>query len=103
MRHFEGEGDYARLAEVFTSYMSANGVEAAFTAEEIAQRYSNVKNFDLHRDLVLVEANGSVIAYSLAAWVDEETEGQTPVRIYWFRRYLVPEWWDSGLERTLVR
>ena len=106
VRHFEGEADYPRLADVFTRYMGANGVEASATVEDIARQYSSIKGCDPYRDIRLVEAEGQTIAYSRCGWIDEETdeanEGALPTRLYWFRRYLVPEWWDKGIERALV-
>ena len=65
-RHFRGESDYPLIAEVFTRSWQADGNEVVMTAEDAARIFSNIKNFDPSRDLLLVEVSGKLAGYGRA-------------------------------------
>jgi mycothiol synthase len=106
-RRFRGESDYPQIAEVFTRSWEADGKDAAITADEAARMYSNMRNFDPHQDLLIVETadrpRPQMVAYGRTEWQDEESDdGSGPIRVYIFKCYIVPEWRGIGLERAML-
>ncbi|MFL5735487.1 MAG: GNAT family N-acetyltransferase [Chloroflexia bacterium] len=102
-RRFQGDSDYPLIAEVFTKNWKADGAEQLMTPEGAARFYSNMKNFDAYRDLLMVEIDGRMVAYGRAFWEDENrNDGPGQARIYVFRCYMTPESRDKGLERAMV-
>src|SRR6476660_5169643 len=98
-RHFRGESDYPHTAEVFTRSWVADGKEVLMSAEDAARFFSNMKNFDPYRDLLMVEVGGKLVAYGRADWQDEDTtDASAAVRIYAFKCYLAPEVRGGGSE-----
>lgn len=111
-RLFRGKSDYAQIAEVFSKSWAADGTQATLTADEAERTYSNMKNFDPHRDFLLVEMSGDagskLVGYGRAGWQDagdvrEEGSGnEGAIRLYWFKWYMEPEWRGLGIERALL-
>jgi mycothiol synthase len=98
-RHFGGEADFAQMVEVADASRAADQVEEVDTVEVLARRYSNMKNFDPYRDVIVVEVDGRMVGWRHMTWW-EELDG---TRIYHHFGYLAPEARGKGLERALVR
>jgi GNAT superfamily N-acetyltransferase len=110
-RLFRGKSDYPRMAEVFSSSWKADGTEAVLTAGEVERLYSNMKNFEPRRDVLIVGvAQGGdaprMVGYGRADWQDEVSEEVTAsdgmTRVYSFKWYMEPEWRGVGIERALL-
>ncbi len=98
-RYFRGESDFPKLIAVLIASNLADGVEEINSVEDMASRYSNLKNCDPYKDVVVVEVNGQVVGYKRVTWW-EELDG---TRIYGHFGFLLPEWRGKGIGRALLR
>jgi mycothiol synthase len=97
-RHYRGEADLPGIVEVFNASAEADGTERTGTLEDLAKVYSNLKNSDPQRDMVITEINGDLVGYSRVTWWVELDGG----RIYEHFGFLKPEWRGKGLGTALV-
>ncbi len=98
-RHFKGESDYPGMLAVTQACREADGVEEVDTLEDIARRYSKLKNCDPYKDMVMVEADGKLIGFTRVAW-QEELDG---TRVYRHFGLLQPGWRGKGIGTALLR
>jgi len=91
-RGFRGEADYAVMADVIASTMTADQAQFVLTAEDAARNYSHLQNSDPWHDMLFVEINGQVVGYSRVEW----RQLDDGLRVYQHFAYLRPEWRDSG-------
>src|SRR5437867_32269 len=70
-RLFRGEQDFPLMITVAEASCDADGIERAFTVENMAATYANLKNCDPYKDCVLVEVDGEVVGYKRVDWYSE--------------------------------
>jgi ribosomal protein S18 acetylase RimI-like enzyme len=101
-RRYRGEADLPGMVEVFNASAEADGTERYATLEDLAKVYSNLKNSEPDRDMIITEvtgANGSeIVGYSRVTW-QVELDG---TRIYEHFGFLKPEWRGKGVGTALV-
>jgi mycothiol synthase len=98
-RRFRGSSDFPKMVEITTRSKAADKIEEVDTVEEMARNYSNLRNVDPYRDIVIVEVNGEPIAHKQVEWW-AELDGR---HIYFHHGYMVPEWRGKGIGRALIR
>jgi mycothiol synthase len=96
-RKFCGEADYARMVEIKNACHLADGVEEVLSVEELANEYANLKNCDPQTDMLMIEANGELVAQGGIQWRDDD-EGN---RIFEQEAEVHPAWRHLGLQRVL--
>jgi mycothiol synthase len=98
-RPFRDTADYAAVAVAYNASCAADGVEYAFTADDMERVYGGNPNLDPSRDLQFVETNGRVIAYILTMWQDD-LQG---TRLYYHNTFIHPEWRAKGIEEAALQ
>jgi mycothiol synthase len=98
-RRFRGDPDFPLMIDVLERAKTADGVEEVDTLENLRRNYSNLKNCDPYRDMVMVEGNGELIGYTRVTWWSE----LNGTHIYLHFGQLVPEWRGKGIGRALLR
>ena len=98
-RSFRGEADYPAMVAVIESSKVVDGIERVASVEEVARSYQHLSNCDPYRDMLFVEVEGQVVAYSRVWWW-EEAAGN---RLYGHFASLLPEWRGKGIRRVMVR
>lgn len=98
-RHFRGESEFPEMLRVYSASKLADGIQEADSLDDLVRNYSNLKNSDVNKDLVMVEVNGQLIGYKRVYWVDEVKDGP---RLYSHFGFLVPEWRHKGIGRALI-
>jgi mycothiol synthase len=78
-RRYRGDEDHQAFADICNADSRANGIDEVLTAEDIKNQYDHLNNCDPDTDVVVVERQGTAVAYGRTDWWDTE-EG---------RRYLV--------------
>src|SRR6478735_10237829 len=85
-RRYRGLEEIPAMANVARASRLADGVEEVDTDENMKQDYTNLKNCDPDKDIVIVEVNGEVVGYKRVTWW-EELDG---TRIYGHFGFLKP-------------
>lgn len=97
-RLFRGESDYPLMVAVSDASRAADSIEEVDTVETLARSYSNIRDFEPGRDVVMAEVAGQLVGYRHNIhW--EEADGTWILHHYGF---LLPEWRGRGLELALV-
>ena len=97
-RHFEGEGDYPKIARVITASENADHSSRQATADDIAKAYLHMSNCDPYRDTIFAEVSGEVVGYTRGWWSDESA----PQRMYKHNAFLLPEWRRKGIGHAML-
>lgn len=99
-RHFRGDEDYPGILSVNNGSKVADGLEHDLhTLDTIRQVYGSTHNHDPRRDVLIAEVNGEMVAYVRTYWERELTGS----RVYWHIDFVLPQWRETGIGRTLVR
>ncbi len=98
-RHYEGEVDIPKMVTVLEASKMADGMEEVDTVENMTLYYSNLKNCDPYKDVLIAEIEGKVVGYSRVTWWLEENTGS---HIYNYISFLAPEWRGKGIERAML-
>lgn len=98
-RHWRDDADFDAMAHVLNVSKNADGLVEGRTAADLQDMYWRFQNFDLHRDLYLVEHNGELVGYGGWRW-RQENSGDL---IYDHWRFVLPEWRGRGIEQELLR
>jgi mycothiol synthase len=78
-RDYRGAEDHRAFADICNADSRANGVDEVLTTEDIKNQYDHLGNCDPATDIVVVERDGTAVAYGRTEWWDTD-EG---------RRYMV--------------
>lgn len=97
-RHYRGESDLSQMVEVLAACRAADDEAQVTTLEELQRQYTNPKNSDLQKDMIIVEAAGKVIGYNRLTWWKEVEDG-TYVYSHW--GFIHPDWRGKGIGRAL--
>ena len=81
------------MVEVINAAADADGTEYTTVLEDMAKEYSNLRNCDPQRDLLMVEANGELVGYIRVEWWEELDRS----RIYFHFGFLKPDWRGKGI------
>ena len=98
LRRYRGAEDFAALAELFNLGNEADGVKEALTAEEMEYHYTRLKDFDIHKDMLLVDVEGQLAAYGRASHREEAEDRH----VYFAFGVVHPAWRRKGLGRFLL-
>src|SRR6476646_9742560 len=107
-RRFRGVADDAPMVAVVNAAKAADGSAERMTVEEQAGRYSDLKNCDPAQDMLMVEFDGALVAYSRVTWWDEATAPEPGAdspgvpRIYYHLQRLDPARRGQGIEAALL-
>jgi ribosomal protein S18 acetylase RimI-like enzyme len=96
-RHFAGPADYEAMNDVANRSRLADGDDFLTTVEGMAAFYEHLSNSDRDRDLVLVELDGSLVAYGRGEWGERERE-----RLLHLNCLVVPEIRRRGIGGALL-
>src|SRR5437868_3020695 len=101
-RHFRGEDDYPKMAEVRRKSKGHDQVDPLSTLESVASTEEIKESItDNHcnplQDIIMVEMNGNVIGYSKIGWWTEK-DGTW---LYLHASYLLPEWRNKGIDDAM--
>ncbi len=98
-RPFNGEADYAAMAEIAAASSAADGLDYVETADDLRNRYTNLVNCDPLRDMLFVEADGQLIAFGRTSF-SNQNDG---VRRYMIVADVHPAWRRKGIGRAMQR
>lgn len=99
LRGFQGESDYAHMLALINAAKRADEIQRSDTLEDIARYYAHLTNCNPYRDMLFVEVDEAVAAYSRVWWGLGE-QGK------WFGFHLEfthPAWRDQGLREVIHR
>lgn len=99
LRHFAGESDYAKIAEVINACADVDPTALADTSETVANRYENLVNCDLHQDMIIADVDGEMVGFSRTDWRDEVEMG----RDYGFGLLVKPAWRGKGIAGQMMQ
>jgi len=99
VRRYRGPQDHPEMHRVHQAANVANGVDEVFTLEQFALSYANHVNCDHERDIVLVEVDGTLVAYSRVFWSELVDGG----RSYENFGFVHPDWRRRGIGTALHR
>jgi len=99
LRRYRGPQDHAEMLRVHQAANAANGIDEVFTLEQFALSYANHVNCDHERDIVLVEVDGTLVAYSRVFWSELVDGG----RSYENFGFVHPDWRRRGIGTALHR
>ena len=98
-RTFRDEQDYEAMTAIRNAAGDASGVTLHETVASMRNLYENTPNFNLIRDMRLVEADGQMIAYGRVRWTDT-LAGE---RQYRSIAFVHPAYWGQGIGRALLQ
>src|SRR5438477_12270016 len=100
-RHFLGDSDYPGILEVNTGSKLADelGHDLFGSLDDIIRVYSHATNHDPHKDVLMAEVDGKMIAYTRLFW-EAEPDG---TRIYFHYGFMLPEWRGKGIGSAMLR
>jgi len=98
-RHYRGEEDLPAMLAVYGPAHEADGIEQVLTLEQAKLNYSTLVNCDPHRDIVLAEVDGLVVAYARVFWQDLVDGG----RSYECFGFVHPSWRRQGIGGAMLR
>ncbi len=97
VRFFRGPENLALMAAMITRSREADGVELVTTADALAADFEHPTDFDPASDVVVVEANGSIVGLARMRR-DRRADGTLA---YVHSVEVVPEWRGRGLRESL--
>lgn len=99
-RHFRGDEDYPAMLEVNTGSKIADSMgNDLHTLASLKYAYGTTKNHDPHRDVLIAEVDGKMVAFNRVFW-ENELEGN---RIYSHFGFVLPEWRGKGVGAAFIR
>lgn len=98
-RYYQDESDHQHLLDVFNDCKDLDGVDYTLTLEDISNHYKHIERCNLHTDMIFVEVNGKVIAYSRVGWYPE-TSGD---RIYYSLGVIRKDWRRNGIGTAVLQ
>lgn len=102
-RRFRGEADFAPMVAAANVAYEADQLEEVVTVEELARRYSDLKNSDPYQDTLIIEVEGQLIGYHRVTWWEETADeaGAPGLRAYAHFGVLLPAWRGQGIEQAV--
>ncbi len=97
-RGYRDETDFEKMVAVIQGCKQVDQMERADTAQDLARNYRYAPNFDIARDLLLVEMEGDVIGYYRVVWFFEDAGDA----IYTHYGFLLPQWRGKGIGRAVL-
>jgi len=97
-RLFQGQSDFAPIAEVLTASETVDRLDRQVDAEDISHAYQHMSNCDPYHDVIIAEVNGIMVGYVRGWWED----GVSPERWYSHNGFLIPAWRRKGIGRSLL-
>jgi mycothiol synthase len=97
-RSFHGDPDLPLMLEVINSCKVEDGIERSDTLLEITNNYHHLERCDPHRDMLMAEVDGRLIAYTRVFWNQQE-DG---IFTYATFGFLLPEWRHKGLGTAML-
>lgn len=101
-RHYQGTADHALMASLVNAANEADGVPEASSEESMEHYYSEPKNLDPFKDVLITEVNGEPACYSRVFWLDEQAEEGGTIRVYRSITFMHPAWRRKGLGRAIL-
>ncbi|MCL5429839.1 MAG: hypothetical protein M1347_08610 [Chloroflexi bacterium] len=99
-RHYRGAEDHALMADLVNTANQADGVPEVSSEETMAHYYSDPKNLDPYKDVLITEVNGQPACYSRVFWLDQDANLEGKARIYRSVTFMRPAWRRKGLGRA---
>ena len=99
-RMFRDEADYLGLVDVINNAAATdNKPEEVLTVEVLANAYAHVTNCDLHKDMLIAEVDGQIVAYASITWsINDAGE-----RIFGLGCDVHSSQRDKGIGRAMLR
>jgi len=92
-RRLRGESDYPHMAALINTCKTADSVERATSADDVARTYRHLEHCDPRTDTLFAEVDGRLIAYG-RIWWEQLSDG---IRTYHPFGFLHPDWRGKGL------
>lgn len=97
-RRIAGRADYASISTLYQRSMDADGIDEAFTADDVTQIFSFPHNFNPKEDARLAEVAGECVGFVRVNWEKEDIGA----RIYRHFGCVVPQWRRRGIGGSLL-
>lgn len=98
-RHFSGDEDYPAMLEVNNNSKIADDLaHDLHTIDTLRHVYSTTHNHDPHKDTLIAEVAGKMVAFNRVFW-ERELSGP---RIYYHFGFVRPEWRNKGLGAAMI-
>ncbi|MCK5053451.1 MAG: hypothetical protein KAR65_04195, partial [Anaerolineales bacterium] len=68
-RGYSDPQEHARIAAIIQRCWDADGVDEIQTADDIANRFTHMQNFDPTQDVLLAEIRGDLVGYVRMNWL----------------------------------
>ncbi len=98
-RGYSDPQEHARIAAIIQRCWDADGVDEIQTADDIANRFTHMQNFDPTQDVLLAEIRGDLVGYVRMNWL-HSSNGDV---IFRHHGCVLPEWRRKGIGSTLLR
>lgn len=99
-RHFTGDEDYPAMLDVNNGSKIADDLgHDLHTLDTIRYVYGSTHNHDPHKDVLIAEVAGRMVAFNRVYW-ERELAGP---RTYWHFGFVLPGWRGKGLGRAMMR
>jgi len=98
-RNFQGVSDLPGMLETINATRVPDQEERSDTLADITNNYSHLTNCDPYRDVLIVEIDDQIKAYSRVTWWVEEATGN---HIYQSFGFVHPEFRRQGLGRAIL-
>ena len=99
-RHFEGEGDFAKMLAIYRNLHAVDQASGENTLESLRAEFTNPSNYDPQTDLIFAEVNGTTIGFCHFYW---ERQVSTQQYAYAVMFRVDPAWQSKGIEQALIR
>ncbi len=97
-RLWRDDEDYGHATDLVNIEMRSIGLDHLATEEEVRNAYDNTPTFDLYKDFVFVEIDGTPVGWVLVRWWDE-TDGP---RVYRHMCKMHPDWRNRGIGTAML-
>ena len=98
LRRYRGLEEIPAMAAANQATRDAAGIQGRIDLDMMRSQYSHLTNCDPDRDIVILEAAGTIVGYARVEWKDQ-TDGTRELGLIALTRV---EWTNRGLERLLV-
>ncbi|MBI5348403.1 MAG: GNAT family N-acetyltransferase [Chloroflexi bacterium] len=97
-RNFVNDDDYAKTLEVVKAANIADDIEEQPTLDDQIHWIKHLPNFDLQRDMLIVESDGTMVGYALVWWRASD-EGEW---VHLCNTFLLPDYRSEAIQAAVT-
>ncbi len=98
LRNFAGDEDYAKTLEVHKAANLADTIEEQPSPDDHIHWIKHIPNFDIQRDMLIVESAATIVAYALAGW-RENDDGEW---VHLCNTFLLPGYRSDDIQAAVI-